>query len=423
MLTIYKNNNLMQQLVTIGILLFPIFFIAIPKITTALATLLFLICIIDLFATKFHINFDEDVKIIVAAFFSYPLAIVISQILRWQFELIDFQQQGRILLLLPLFFYIYNYKFNLSKLVVYIVPMTCFAGAISSLFLFNGASQWGPRNTVAHIDPLNFGYLMLFLAFASLSIGLQWAFTAWHKALCFCAFACGIYMSIRSGSRTGWVAIPIVVFWFLWSTHRLKIKTIMIASFSLVLAGVVFYYFSEIAHHRVDETIKDFKNYSWLGNPAANDSSVGVRLSMIRMAWHCFAEAPWSGYGVRNIYDVLNHDAIQLFATESVIQFSSSGFMHNEFLTQLVKHGVFGGAAYLFILSSIFYIYKKLKTHNIKSSLADVFIIYIIFAMIASLSTEILVVKPMILFFGFMLACYAGESLWRIHDKEHAVSA
>lgn len=417
-----KEHSLFSIEVAVAscIFAFPIFFIAIPKVTTSLATFLFLIC----FIFFIHINFkNKDILLVLIAFFAYPFAITVSQIFRWKFELIDYQQQGRILLLLPLLFYIYNRKIDLSKFAIFIFPIACFAGAASSLYIFNGASQWGPRNTVAHIDPLNFGYLMLFLAFSSLWTGLKWAKNNWHKVLCFGAFGCGIYMSIKSGSRTGWAGIPIVVFWFLWKSNKLKLNAILATIITLAMASAFIYYFSDIVHNRIDVTIKDFKNYIWIGNPAANDSSVGVRLSMIRMAWHSFCEAPWSGYGVGNIFNVINVDTIKLYASNTVIQFSSSGFMHNEFFTQLVKHGVLGGLAFLFMLYVIFNIFKKLRKSDIQSSFSDVFFIYILFAIVASFSTEILVVKPMILFFGFMLACFAGESLWKIHVKEGALDA
>lgn len=418
-----KKIDLMQRAAEVAMLVFPISFIAIPKVTTTLATLLFLICSIHLFLVSFSIKTDRSIKIIILSFFSYPLAIAISQIIRGHFELVDFQQQGRILLLLPVFFYVYHFKLNISKFAGFIVPITCISGAASSLFLFNSGDQWGSRSTVMHIDPLNFGYLMLFLAFSSLWVGLRWSKNNWFKVMCFCAFLCGLYTSIKSGSRTGWLGIPIVAFWFLWSAGKLKIKSICVVSIIIIAASIAIYNFSEIAYHRTNEAIIDIKNYHWSSNPAANDSSVGIRISMIRMAWYCFLEAPLSGYGIRNIYDVLNNDAIKVFATDSTINFSSSGFMHNELLTQLIKHGVMGGLAYLFVLFSIFYIFYQLNLNCIKMLFPDIFIIYTIFAMTASLSTEILVVKPMILFFGFMLACYAGESLWRIHDKERAAKS
>jgi O-antigen ligase len=259
---------------------------------------------------------------------------------------------------------------------------------------------------------------MLFLAFSSLLIAIRWKINRWHQILCGIAFFCGIYMSIKSGSRTGWLAIPIVCLYMLYIFEKIKILWLLAAAIFIVFCGLFLYFINTTFHSRIDDFLNGFINYTWTGNPSANDSSIGVRLSMLRMGWHAFTEAPWFGFGSENIYNIINTDSIRNYATESTIKFSSDGFMHNEFVTQLVKHGIFGGLAYLFILYTIVRIFIKSIRLKIKSPMIDVFVIYILFAVVASLSTEILIVKPMILFFGFMLACFAGEALWRIQDAE-----
>ena len=417
------NKFLYEKLTYIAAIAFPILFISTPRATTALATLLAGLCIFSI-SNKYENIFKLlDIKLITTAFFSYVIAIILTQLTLKRFTSYEFQQQGRLLLLLPFFYHIYNKKMNLAYMATFAIPLACIMGTLSSMYVFQGSTQWGGRQTVQHIDPLNFGYLMLFLAFSSLLIAVRWGINKWHQFFCGIAFICGIYMSIKSGSRTGWLAIPLVSFWIMYSLKKIKFHSLFIVLTAIICIALILYFLNENFHSRADDFTKGFSSYDWDRNPSANDTSVGVRISMLRMGWYCFTQAPWFGFGSGNLYDTLNISITKTYATESTIKFASVGFMHNEFLTQLVKHGVFGGFAYLFILFCITRIYKKSRKLKISSPTIDVFVIYIIFAVIASLSTEILIVKPMILFFGFMLACFAGETLWRIHEVENTASS
>jgi O-antigen ligase len=413
-------KSILSKIIYICILIFPIFFIAVPRTTTALATLLALLTIISLFSVKnFRGLFNiSEVKLVSIAFGVYTIAIILTQVKLGKFVAYDFQQQGRMLLLLPLFYYIYKEKIELSKMAMLFIPLTAIIGALSSIYFFQGTAEWGSRHTVQHIDPLNFGYLMLFLAFASLIIALRWTRSMPYKAFCLIAFIIGLYMSFKSGSRTGWLAIPIVSLWILFTVGHFKISRIVMIIPVLIMSGLYFYASNDLVFARVTDFTNSMDRYVWSGTPHANETSIGVRISMLRMGWFCFTEAPWFGLGSENLYHILNVDSIRMHATEKTIKFASNGFMHNEFVTQVVKHGIFGGLAYLFILYCVARIYIKSILLKISSPMIDAFIIYIIFAVVASLSTEILVVKPMILFFSFMLACYAGEALWKIQESE-----
>ncbi|MFM2084765.1 MAG: hypothetical protein RLY95_1583, partial [Pseudomonadota bacterium] len=199
-------KSISSKIVYFCIIIFPIFFIAIPRTTTALATTLSLLCIFVLFYNNNFIKIFNslEVKLVSLAFAAYTIAIIFTQIKFNKFSLHDFQQQGRMLLLLPLFYFIYINKIKLSTTANYSISIAAIAGAFFSVFIFPATeSQWGSRHTIQHIDPLNFGYLMLFLAFGNLVIALRWSSNRWHQLICAIAFLCGTFMSIKSGSKTG----------------------------------------------------------------------------------------------------------------------------------------------------------------------------------------------------------------------------
>ncbi|MDI9333904.1 MAG: O-antigen ligase family protein [Cytophagales bacterium] len=404
------------------IFFFPILTISTPNVTTGLATIIFLLCSIGIFhKNNGSLNYSSDSIFILSlfSFLSYSISILLTQIYWGNFSLSEYQQQGRMILLLPLFLYIYYFKIDLKNILIISIPLACIISAISSLFVFNASiEQWGNRHTIKHIDPLNFGYLMLFLAFSSLMIMIHWTSQFYHKIFCMIAFFIGMYMSIKSGSRTGWLAIPVIVFFIIGNKKKLGIKSSMLLTISIILFGIFLYNISDIINARVNSLWSDLWLYQWRGNPAMNDTSIGIRISMIRMGYFIFSQSPIFGFGLNDLYPLLNTIDIQTYATDQTIHFASLAYMHNELITQLVKHGIFGGLAFLSIIYCIYNIYKKSKKYKIKSPTIDIFMIYIIFTIVASLSTEILVLKPMILFFSFMFACFAGETLWKIHQAK-----
>jgi hypothetical protein len=97
--------------------------------------------------------------------------------------------------------------------------------------------------------------------------------------------------------------------------------------------------------------------------------------------------------------------------------------MHNEMMTQMVKYGFIGALVYLAFIFSVIYLFILRRKFGIKTIIGDAFFIYFVLLFSASLSTEVLILKPMILFFGIMFASFAGESLWKIEQVKAKLEA
>jgi O-antigen ligase len=415
---IFKKYKIsIDQLIYAGIFLSPVFFLAIPRWTSTVVTLTALLALFRLISERqLHLDLfkNKRIQFICFIFAAYPVAVLITQLYWMEFSLRDFQEPGRMLLAIPIFMFVAFKKIEVSEMLKKSIPVMIFAGAISGLYLLP-SSAWSGRQTVEHIDPLSFGYLMLFLALASILIALTTPRkTPWHF-LCLLASLVGFYASIRSETRSGWIGLPFVAIFLLAQVHSLSLKRMLLFIALMTLALLTLYFSVSLVSERVGLVFKEIQQYAWQGPPELNDTSVGLRISFYRIWSVCFLEQPIFGWGLRNLFQHIDTPAIASFTTLFARRFAAGGLFHNELLTQLARHGVFGGAAFLllFFTPLIIAIRARFKTPKLFS--ANLLIVFLMIELAASMTTEVVIVKPMIFFFGYVVACCLGEIAWKSH--------
>ncbi len=269
------------------------------------------------------------------------------------------------------------------------------------------------RISTSFVDPLTLGSMALTFAlvilastrlFKSESVLLQFS-----KLL---LVAMGVTLSLQTGSRTGWLALPIVL-WVLWVVRRQGVQS----WFWLILSwlgccGLAWAFYTSVAvvQHSVDLAIQDIQNYHWIGmNP---DTSVGMRISFARMGWFYFSQNPLAGWGDQGFRHLLNAPEITHFSSDFARQFSFEKGFHNEITTNLVRSGIWGGLCALLMLTMPLVFFTKC----IRIPLGLLAFCYWVPICVTAMTTEVFNLKLTASFHAFMLAvlmgCLLGLSDW-----------
>lgn len=209
---------------------------------------------------------------------------------------------------------------------------------------------------------IQFGNISMLTGFFCLS-GVAWARTqlrnnAWTTILLLGALG-GVLGSLLSGSRGGWVGLPLV-FLVLYRAYRDFFSTrVKVAIVGLVVGSAVLVYsvpqFGVQA--RVNYAFSDLMQYQQ-GN---SNTSLGARFEMWKGASQLFLERPIFGWG-----DIHYEPAMQELIAEGKASEVVTGFghPHNEMLNVAAKQGLIG----VFALLALYLVPLRLFSPGLQSS-------------------------------------------------------
>ncbi|MGZ3159739.1 MAG: O-antigen ligase family protein [Burkholderiaceae bacterium] len=336
------------------------------------------------------------------------VAIGLGQLFRQELILPAFDNASRFLLVVPIVLVIIRKKINTFKLLEYVVPATILVTALSILIhpsLRYGAS----RLTTYFVDPLTFGSICLSLALISLvSIDFYKTDMLWVRLYKLSGFLIGLYMSFISGSRTGWMAIPMV----LWIWLRVKKNIphwLILALVTVFCAGI--YLFIPMVKIRVDAGLSEFLNYQW--NALNPDTSIELRMSFARIGWFLFCQNPLGGWGDTGFKALLNSPQLMQFATPFATELTMEAGFHNEITTNMVRSGIWGllSSAALFAVPIALFVEGLRSQSALTRNHALIAISYIVCVLVSGMSTEVFNLKFTAAFHAMMIACFTGSLL------------
>lgn len=228
-----------------------------------------------------------------------------------------------------------------------------------------GVYQWefqGVGRVAAYDNPIHYGNGAMALALLAFS-GLLWAAKRTHRrfwiTLLLCGFVGGVYASMVSGTRSGWVAVPVVILigmYAFWQPliQRKVLLALMAVSIGL---GLVFAAQVDLVERRATVAVSEFFDYYEEGR---NGTSVGLRLDMWKAGWTAFQENPLIGSGPSGTEAVIDdligsgqiHPAVRNFR-----------HLHNQYVEVMARYGVVGVAAYILLLAVAIGLFMK-KTRS-----------------------------------------------------------
>lgn len=403
----------------------PVLFLTVKHWTNLVVFFLFICCLYLLAVNKKNnsvvLNSGVLDKIICMIFFVHLAAVAISQLLRHDFYSPNWDAPLRLVLCIPIFLAIahgglgaFSSKSISLHWITLVFPLTL----IWTLFFrINWPSSWGPGGlTTYFVDPLSFGsYTLLFSMLTLLGLSEYWSKLGFvQRCVCILGIFSGFYLSIKSGSRTGWFNLP--VFYVIWVYFVLKPKLhfkktiyLMVVTISIVFVSLLY------NGYLLDKFIlgwKEISNYRL--NHINSDTSVELRLSFYRMGITYFLERPFTGWGDLNWMAQMNRPEIAQYASEYARESPKHGF-HNEIVTNSVRSGIWG-----FISSITFFCVVflraiqglKLKSTGEHRIISLTILVFISHLFIAGLTTEITNLVFLSSFIGLTLAVLLGEQFY-----------
>ena len=351
----WKSMLLLEKLGIILIALSPALYLGVRHWITNLSILAVLVVVYHLFQVRAKLKLTQIpyIRAIALVFIIYTAAIMISQLGRFSFTYKPYLDQARWVIGLPIFVFLYYTRINFAKILDWVAPICILAAYVGSTYL-SPSNAWGDRATVSHIDPLTFGFVNLSLGlmcFASVAVDIYKKNYSINTIVKFLAFFLGVYLSIRSGSRSGWAALPVVIFLVFYILYRPRFwQSIMLLLFTSV-AMLVLYQTNSVIRVRVDQLAIELLLYPWYGGMAP-DTSVGLRVTFYRLGFYYFSQSPLFGWGERGYGDIKDAAELLTFSTQYARDHAFSALFHSEWLTQSVRFGITGllGVLWVFFL-------------------------------------------------------------------------
>lgn len=420
-----NNANKFNNSLSLLVLISPVFFLTVKHWTNLVVLVLFVSCLYRLITQEepqSSLAHSKGWHQIICGMFAAPLiAVALGQLLRLGLYMPNWDAPFRLVLCVPVFLAIAsgNLRVVSNKSICQIwltlvLPLTLLW---TFFFRINFPTNWGPYYlTTYFVDPLSFGsYTLLFAFLVLLGISEFWnKVGVTIRCLCGLAILAGFYLSLMSGSRTGWFNLPIfITIWAFW-----VLKPVLGGKKTILLVTMLLAFLLGMLLSNVYLLNKFILAWTEINNYKTNemnaDTSVGLRLSFYRMGAIFFLERPFSGWGDLGWMAQINKEELSQFSSQYARESPKHGF-HNEIITNAVRSGVWGLIASLSIFGVVFIraiqglSLKSTGEHRIVSLTLLVFISHLF---IAGLTTEITNLVFLSSFIGLSLAVLLGEQIY-----------
>ncbi len=353
-----------------------------------------------------------DIKLLSIVFGLPIVAIFISQAFRGEFSWAYYDSPMHLLVCVVVMWAMLKSDARLVERMSYFFPLVTLLALVNVLInpnLFWGAS----RLATQAVDPLMFGSLSLTFGLMSLiSIKLHRNHSTLLILYKLIGVGVGVYLSIASGSRTGWLAVPVIG--YLW-IYCERAQLTRLAKLSAVLGVPIFviasFFLSDTIHQRVDVAAQEVLSYQW--HEKNENTSVGARMSFARIAVFLFEKRPLGGWGDGNFESVMNAPEINFADISTKTTALQAGF-HNDITANMVRSGVWGliSTLALFFVPAIFFAKNLASEDRLTRSVAFLAISFLICQCVSSLSMEIFNLRYSASFYGLMVAIFCGQILF-----------
>jgi O-antigen ligase len=315
------------------------------------------------------INISGPSKLFIVASFAFPLATLVNMWFFNNWQWLWFDNPSRLILILPVFVLMANIRLNPVWLCLGILLSACIFGGTAiyqtSFLGIERANGW-----VTDLrSPITFGNAALLFSVLSLAtfplikseIGFKLA-----GLVVILAASLAAYASILSGTRGGWISVPLLLISVLFVDN----KRPLLGKLSMLLIGLgllwVVYIAIDSVSGRIDHAwdelvrmaeyrVKTYRHCSTLCEEFTG-GSVGTRLQMWWVAVLLFLDAPISGVGLGNY-----HAAKEMFIERGIISpdIGRFGYAHSEPFHYLAEMGLVGILSLLVFYCSGFWLVLK----------------------------------------------------------------
>lgn len=410
----YRISDVRDALLWISVALFPVFFLTIRGWTNGFLFLLFLISI-----TYFHdfsnIRRKKTLDIysfsVIAALASGCIAVLAGQALRGDFSFRAFDAPSRMLLANPIFLLLKEKEIDFLRMFQYACPVSLLL-AVLSAWIF--PHSWSGHAATYFVDPITFGNYSLVMGFMCLfSLNILEKDGRFLAVLKLAGFASGIYLSLLSQSRSGWLAAPVLLcIWLIVYRGSIGRTARLVIAGSGAACVVLAYHGLDSVHARVNDAV--YNVIDWLSgeNP---DTPIGMRLDMWRIAFTLFLESPVYGHGDHGYRQLLEtHPYITAFTSREA-RLVMYGGLHNDILANMVRSGIFGLISALSLFLVPVFIFLRNLTSKIPRvhGASSLGLCLVVGLFVSSFGEQVFYLTFLSAFYGLMIASLCAAALWK----------
>jgi O-antigen ligase len=348
------------------------------------------------------------------------MVMIICQSLRQELLLKAYDGPMRMLIAIPLMFYLYSKRVDFARLLGVVAPLALFVLVAEVHLNPHVLERWGGRFATYSVDTDMFGVYTLVLA-AFCLFGIDQTAKASGKgllALQISGFVAGVYLVVGSNTRASWLALPfMLLLWPVLRGSRLNRRITVVVS-SLVIVGLVIgFALYPGAAARLASGYHEISQWLDGSNP---DTSTGLRLTMWQMSWEFFKHNPWIGYGDIGVRAYLNEPWITSISSTDARAAIFAG-PHNEFLANILRSGVLGGISVLFLFFAPFAFFWR-QRHNADAQVASAShlgLAYLICLTICSIGFDVFTLKYTASFYGLIIAGLTAQVMrgWHVGER------
>ncbi|CAG8998520.1 MAG: hypothetical protein CENE_00471 [Candidatus Celerinatantimonas neptuna] len=291
---------------------------------------------------RFRISWNRVDTLLLMTFVIYGLSFIFFRFVH-VVEMTGFDKPSRFVLVLLVYCFLRKYPPR-REWIWFGVSLGAFSGAILALYqrlAFDNMRVGG------FMHPIMFGDIGALLGLLSF-VGLVYFWSERHfiqASFMVIGGISGLIVSVLSGSRGGWIAIPMALVYIFWQSRdligRLRAKVILVF---FAVAAVLVVSIPQIGvSQRIDEAASNIKNYV---NSTNVDTSVGLRFEMWKAAIYLFLKEPVVGVGKYDLHQQKQELVNQGLVDQSIVRFDHA---HNEYLTNLSEYGIIGFVLLMFL--------------------------------------------------------------------------
>lgn len=345
--------------------LYPAFVLVHRNLANGAAAFLLLMALFSLWLNRNGDKLERPIRWIFWSCVAYLLVALVNWALRGMTpaDWIVLGRYTRFLLLVPLFYLLRRYPPREG-----VFWWACLVGAtIGGLWSIYESTTYlpAPGEPAVRVrgdthSPIIFGDLSIMLGLlTACGLGYFSSKGRWFVVLALSALMLGVLGSFLSGSRGGWIVLPVAGLMGLWfASARVNWKyqvVILVAVIVIVIAllaipGTGVYARSLLVFSEIRDYFSgEFQN-----------TSVGYRIEMWRAAAEIIVSHPFTGVGLDGYSRAVTDMANEGLFNPAIIQFGSP---HNQFLNVFVSSGIMGLITMLAVFISPL-VYFLSQAHN-----------------------------------------------------------
>jgi len=411
-----NTNPVINRIVILTLLSYPILLLTVQGGMNASLFLLVIISLFYLFRRTKSLTtrlWDRYSISFAMAMASPMLAVFLSEAYHGAFSAPPFDGPSRFLLAIPVFLVLRRMEIRTITILQYGLPL----GALSALFAAMIAWPNWESNNFYFVNSIHFGDLALMLGFLSLfSINWEKRDRVPVLILKICGCLVGLYLSIQSDARGGWVAFPVLSFiWWLSHNPNNSWPKRLGAVLLILLIALLGYELIVIIQYRIDLIYHDLADFQ-RGN---KDTSIGIRLQLWQTACFLFAEHPFFGVGPGGFAQMMTPLNNSGMLTPIAASYGR-GEVHNEILAKASELGIFGLLSLISIYAIPLVIFIRASRSRISQERSAAFmgICLVTGFFIFGLTVEIFNLKMTIAFYSLTLAVLLAAATHKVSSQD-----